>query len=436
MNSKKRPLRQGIGNVNALGRGILRMSSGAMGARVLGLISLPILTRIYAPEDYGVLALCLAIGLTAAPAAGLGFYLAIPIPRAEKHAFELAAVSLISTVVTVSLCLLGFFLIVGSSNPLLRFEAIATGSLVIAVVCTELLTLLALRRKDYHSIATSQIAKAGVGEGTKISLGFLAASGPGLILGQLLGYCAGLWYIGRLSGAGRNLRAALRSPIRLRKTMKRYRSYLVYRTPAQLLASYGVQAPVLFVSALYSPAAAGQLSLAIMSLSLPVNLIGQSLSRVLYAELASIRHDRRGSEEAVKAIKYVLLRAAAVGAPCAAFLWFFAEPAFGFVFGEEWRLAGQLSSALSVYLFFQFITYPAMVILNFAGGQAAILKIHLQRAMVSSGLLAGGALAGLGVLETVQIFAWGLALHYAITIAVIWFWRLKNSLNSGDWQDD
>ncbi len=215
--------------------------------------------------------------------------------------------------------------------------------------------------------------------------------------------------------------------------MKRYRSHLVYRTPAQLLASYGVQAPVLIVSALYTPAAAGQVSLAIMSLALPVNMIGQSLNRALYAELASIRHDRRGPEEAVMAIKFVLLRAAAAGAPCAIFLWFFAESAFVLAFGEEWRLDGQLSSALSVFLFFQFITYPAMVILNFAGGQEAFLKVHLQRALISSGLLAGGALIGMDILETVEIFAWGLALHYAITITVIWFWKFRKSLDSGDW---
>jgi O-antigen/teichoic acid export membrane protein len=293
--------------------------------------------------------------------------------------------------------------------------------------------MLALRRKSFRSIAASQIAKASVGEGAKISLGLLWAGGAGLIVGQLLGYTVGLWFLGRFTNARTRLYAAFRAPLRVWITMKRYRGHLLYRMPAQLFASYGVQAPVLIVSAMYGPGAAGQVALAVMSLSLPVNLIGQSLNRGLYAELASIRHERRGPMAAQKAVTYVLLRAAAVGAPSAGFLWFLAEPAFVLLFGQEWRLAGQLSSAMSVYLFFQFIAYPALVILNFSGGQAAFLQIHLQRAIIGSVLLAGGALAGFEVLATVKFFAWGLALHYAVTIAVIWIWWFKKSLDSGEW---
>jgi O-antigen/teichoic acid export membrane protein len=425
--------KQSLARTKALGRGILRMTSGAMLARLIGLFSLPVLTRIYSPEDYGLLALCMAIGLMAAPAAGLGYYLAIPIPRVEKHAFQLAAISLISTLVLTSFCLTFFFLIFGTRDPAWTFVALAAGSFVLAVVCTEILTMLALRRKDYGSIGASQFAKAATGEGAKVSLGLLTAGATTLIAGQLLGYVAGFWWLGRLSAARQGLKAALSAPLRLKTTMKLYRGHLLYRMPAQLFASYGVQAPVLIVSAMYAPAAVGQVSLAIMSLSLPVNLIGQSLNRALYAELASVQHERRGSEAALAAVKYVLLRAAAIGAPCAIYLWFFAEQTFVLFFGDEWRLAGQLSSALSVYLFFQFVAYPALVILNFSGGQAAFLKIHLQRAAISTGLLVGGALAGQSVLITLQLFSWGLALHYAVTIAIIWFYRFKTSLASGEW---
>src|SRR5699024_11159759 len=67
-----------------------------------------------------------------------------------------------------------------------------------------------------------------------------------------------------------------------------YQDFAWFRLPSHLMMALSLQAPVFLVSMLYDSAITGQLGLAMMALSLPLSLIGNSMSRAYYAEIAAV----------------------------------------------------------------------------------------------------------------------------------------------------
>ncbi|MBF6615098.1 MAG: oligosaccharide flippase family protein, partial [Candidimonas sp.] len=73
-------------------RGMMTLLLGAGLARIVGLLSIPILARIYSPEDFGVLALYTAFIAVVVPVMTLRYVQAIPLPKTDVMAFNLFSV--------------------------------------------------------------------------------------------------------------------------------------------------------------------------------------------------------------------------------------------------------------------------------------------------------------------------------------------------------
>src|SRR5690625_2842228 len=74
-------------------RGMLTLFMGAGLARIIGIASIPILTRIYSPEYFGVLALYSSFISILAPTLTLRYVQAIPLPKTDVMAFHLFLLS-------------------------------------------------------------------------------------------------------------------------------------------------------------------------------------------------------------------------------------------------------------------------------------------------------------------------------------------------------
>src|SRR5699024_8578654 len=133
-----------------------------------------------------------------------------------------------------------------------------------------------------------------LGNLVKIGLGIIALKPLGLVFGQI---------IAQSGGIGSFLKSALKDfkklyPLVSNKKQKLLASYYQdfpkYRLPSQFLMVLSVQAPVLMMAALYDKEVTGQLSLAMMALSLPVGLIGGAMAKAYYAEIASLGKNNIG----------------------------------------------------------------------------------------------------------------------------------------------
>ena len=84
-------------------RNFTKLLSANVVAQVIGLVVYPILTRMYAPEDFGLLNLFLSIGGVLAILSTAEYYYAIVLPKEEKDAEQVLGVGVLWLVATTVL---------------------------------------------------------------------------------------------------------------------------------------------------------------------------------------------------------------------------------------------------------------------------------------------------------------------------------------------
>lgn len=370
-------------------RGMLTLVMGAGLARIVGLASIPILTRLYSPEDYGVLAIYTSIVAVLVPILTLRYVTAIPLPKTDAMAFNLfmlcAKLILVGTLL-ISL-VLGFFgeTVLGwfSMQEFAHlWWLIAIG--VLGTATYELFSLWATRKKDYKIIAKTQFTQSLTGNAVKIGLGLLSLKPLGLVIGQLIAQSGGVGSLFKNAYQDFKKLYPNLSAKKQKFVAKYYQDFPWFRLPSQFLMVLSIQAPILMMSALYDKESTGQLGLAIMALSLPVSLIGSAMSKAYYAEIASLgKHNIKRIKELTFSVQKKLF---IVGAPFSLLVYLFSETLFKLIFGDDWSEAGKFASILAPFILFQFTSSPLMEVVNILGSQIIYLILHSLRLLGLYGL--------------------------------------------------
>lgn len=400
-------------------KGMATLAVGNGLARIVGLASIPILTRIYSPEHFGVLSVFTALLLILTPVMTLRYELAVPLPSRDGTAMTLMVLA--AAFVSVTTVIVGSLL--WFAGPILlakvSMEALIPYRWMLVVALTsaglyEVLLIWAVRRRAYAAIARTQLQQSAVGSIAKAVLGLFGMKPLGLLAGQVLGAGAGTIRLIRLFKADVKRYWRQVTFIRTWLLLRHYRSFPTYRLPSQLLQIFSSQAPLLLTAALYDPSTTGQLGLAMMTLALPMNLLGHSTSKAYYAEIATIGRKRPAE---IRTLTYAVIKRLLVLAlvPTLVLL-MFGESIFAFAFGARWSLAGEMASLLAIYLLFQFMHAPASHLLSVFQGQRLLLMLNVQRALLTVACFAGGHLLELPITSVVLIYAITLSAHYLFSL--------------------
>lgn len=365
-------------------KGMLTLALGSSAARIVGIASIPIVTRIYSPADYGLLALYISIVSILVPIATLRYSTAIPLPKTDALAINIVALGLLLIAIYSAILLSLLFLF--SETILAWFDMAELAQwwwlIVLGVAGTasyELFSLWATRKKQYKVIAKTELSQSLIGSTAKIVLGLLAFKPMGLIIGQFFAQSAGM--SGLIKASAKDFKRLV--PEINRKRVKLlaiyYRDFPYFRLPSQLLLQVSSNAPILMMASLYSRELTGQLSLAIMAISIPTGLVGQSMAKAFYAEIAAV-----GKRDLVK-VRAITIdvqkKLFLVGVPLTVLMMLLAEPLFKLVFGEEWKLAGKYATILAPFILLQLTSSPLMQVLNLIGGQLLFLVINIVRVL-------------------------------------------------------
>lgn len=369
--------------------GMFTLAKGALLARIIGLVSIPILARIYSPEDYGVLALYTSLVMILSPLLTLRYVQALPLPKTDAIAINLLAVCLqlilLGSIVTTLIFFIFGPIILGWFDmqvlipwwPLIILGASGTA-------LYEVFSLWATRKKYYKVLAKTQVVQSLAGNFTKIILGLLAVKPAGLLVGQFLAQSGGVGSFIKQSRSDFKQLSPKLSKYKCLFVSMYYRDFPFYRFPSQVLMVVSLQAPVLMMAALFNKELTGQLSLALLSLSLPVGLIGSALAKAFYAEIASL--GKKNIREIKKITLNVQKKLFYVGWPLTILVFLLAEILFVAVFGERWRIAGGYAALLAPLMLFQFTSAPLMEVINIVGSQINFLVLQLLRVLGLMGL--------------------------------------------------
>ncbi len=408
---------------SAFFRGALTITLGTGAGQVIVVASAPILTRLYAPSDFGVYAVATSILAVIISVICLRYEVAIPLPDSDTIAAHVLALCLLATFVVTAAAavVLG---IAGSSilssagaAQLSPYSALlALGALGGGVVAA--LTAWAVRTKSYSEIAANRLTQGGTLVAVQVGLGIVGAGAVGLLLGVVAGSIAGSSRLAWV--AWRNHSASFRRVSRkgVRSAATRYRRFPLLSAPSALLNTFGLELPVLLVVGFFGAAVGGQYALAQRVIALPAILIGSAIAQVYFAEGAGRARER---PDELRGLFLRTSRSLALTALVPFTLVALAAPfLFGPVFGADWSEAGIIVAILAPMSYLQFVANPTGATLDILERQ----DLHLVREVARICLLAGAVLAASALhLTTVgAICALSLAgcLTYALYFAISW----------------
>ena len=150
---------------NAFVRKVLALISGTMMGQVVIVAVMPVVTRLYSPDDLGALAVFRSIIATLAVVATLRYQTAIPVPKDDDDAVSLVRVGFAVLFTMVALTGLG---LVGLGSPLVELLKVPRLTrylwlIPIGLCCIgayQLLSYLAIRQGVFKQLAFTRLTQA------------------------------------------------------------------------------------------------------------------------------------------------------------------------------------------------------------------------------------------------------------------------------------
>lgn len=372
-------------------KGVLTLVSATAAGQLILVLAMPLLTRLYTPEEFGLLAVFLAVLALLLVVSSLRYELAIPLPRNAGSARQLLYLALAINLFVAVLSLLVVSLFRDDIARLMKMPHLSTylwllpfGILFAGTF--KALSYWAIRNKDYTIIGRTKILQSLANVATQVLTGLAGLGAFGLMVGQVVGQSAGVLRLASGARFREGFSLARLNSIRSKALLWRHRHFPKYDAPAATVDVLSVQLPNMLLAALFSPSVAGFYLLADRFLSAPMGLLGRAVGQVLFG--SSRDAIQKGTLDRL-AVKTIAALSAIVLLP-AIVLFFWAGDLFAWIFGETWRESGLYASWLILGLSVQFIYSPISMVLMATEGQKVNLFIHLFMLAGKAGALIFG----------------------------------------------
>tara|TARA_R110001592_G_scaffold362857_1_gene678557 strand:- start:6289 stop:7572 length:1284 start_codon:yes stop_codon:yes gene_type:complete len=379
------------------------LAGGNTLAQLIGVLISPILSRLYSPNDFGVVGSLLAFTGIVSLLGALKYDLAIIIERDNKKSKALLDLNIIIIVLVTIITSVGLF----TSPYWLSYlddkkeltALLPYGAIVIffsALFNTYYNRL--NRDKDYKKMAISQIIRRTTISLTQVIVGLFFASAFGLLLGNILGVVIPvlLLFVTKKSFSIYNHSSFLE----LRSIAKKYYKFALYTTPQSFINLLSAQMPIFVFGYFFSIEIVGVYFFTLKIVQVPATFIGLSFRQVFYQKAAQMREDLNGLK--ILYLKFTALLGSIMIIPMLLFF-LFGESLFVILFGKEWALAG-------VFAGWMFLWYGSNVIAGPARSLYLVFEMQ-KRVFVLDSILFIFRLVSLILLSK----------YYASEIVIKWF---------------
>lgn len=370
---------------NLFFKNIAVVTGGNIAAKLVGILSAPIITRLFSPEDYGIFSTLLAISGIAGAIATLRYAIAIPLAKDEKLAENLLRLSFLITLFLNLPWIVLIFLFGESLTVLFSITEITPFLWVLPIIFFSQglylsLTNWAIREKKFGLITQTKITQSVSSSGIKIGLGLLSIKPLGLFIGHI---------VQEFAGTGRLLSTLLKSKpdffkyfswTEIKFAASRYKDFPLIQSWSQLLLGLGAQLPVILIGSLYGVEVVGVFGLAQNMISIPMNLLGQSVGQVFYAEISKYGIDNK--LKIYKLALSIIFKMFWLSIVPLSLVIAFGPRIFNLVFGSEWIDAGVYARFLSMTMLVRFISNPIMSALNVLEKQGIQLFLNSVKVLI------------------------------------------------------
>lgn len=319
--------------------------SGNLIAQGVAFAAYFVLGRLFTPEDFGLYNIFYSYIEVLIILSTCKYELSIVIAEDDREANAMTRLTLrLNTFVSLALLTIAaivYFLIPESAgvNMAILHSPLLLLIPVMVFFCgtTRVYTFLCNRHKRYRPIALSEVVTSFTGVAAKVVMGLMNGSvavfhAVGLPLGTIVGKMAGNVYY-RFVTSDYRKSAGIEESVRYSQLMRKYRNFPLYAAPKELVSSLSANLPFLWLSVYFDNALLGLFSMALTFTSRPVNILANAFEKVFYASTAQQVQQR---QRVFTPIRRFILILNALALPVVVLVFFIAEPACTFLFGEKW----------------------------------------------------------------------------------------------------
>jgi O-antigen/teichoic acid export membrane protein len=317
---------------------VLRLFAANALAQMLTFAAYPILTRLYRPDQLGILSIVFFAMMILTPVSTLRYEIALPLCRSDSEAGSLMALCfgvVLTTSALIAVALLAtpssILAAIGPAAPYRMFLPLA----LLAFGIFNVLTYEATRVGRYSDIAKTRVSQALVGPAIQIGLGVASGGTAGLLAGFTIGLLSGMLRLSRgllftvpTIFAGVTLSSVL-------AIARRYRRFPLFSSWAGVLLAGSTSLGNIVFASLYGATIGGFLFLGDRVLMQPLRVSGNALLQVYVGEVGRVLA-RSDAREFSRLFVGVLWKQAAVSAAWLGAVYLCATLALPFIFGHSW----------------------------------------------------------------------------------------------------
>ncbi len=406
---------------SSLASSVLMLSSASLFSQLIGILFMPLFTRLYTPADFGGLAVYSSTVGILVVIASLRYELAIPQVKSQRAAISMVYLCMI---ISILLSLLYYFAIFLFSETYIEWVAnrliepfLYLMPLSFVLVSTfSILNYYLTRSESFREITRAKVSQAIAQTLTRLIFGFYYPGVLGLIVANLASFMIGaaiFIYSFFLNNKAEDL---VIKPDEIKKVAIQYQRFPKFMVLSSLMNTASLHLPVLCISFLYGKENAGFFLIAQNLLGLPITMIGQSVSQALHAKI--VQCYQREKKKLFPLYRSVTFKLFIVALIPVILIELFAEPVFALLFGQNWQKSGDFAAVLSVMFLFRFIYSPTSNFIYIIEAQSLSLLFQLVLFLSSVFVWIYADYANLTVDSAVFFFSIVTALSYFLMLII------------------
>lgn len=349
-------LRNKLVNESSMLGQISVVAGGTVIAQALNMLCTPVLSRIYSPEDFGVMSVFVSVMSILVPLSSMRYYLSVALPKTKRYSDACLILSFLLEIATT----VAFFLVaLLFGNKLLQLCGIAklipyrfmlpAGIFFYGLYM--LLTQWAIRNAIFGIIARTKITQSASGNAIKIGMGLLGLKPLGLIIGTIVSYGGGITSI-FCEMVKKGLPKSCKSNVK--RVAIKYRKFPMYDTVSALLNTARQQVMPVLIFAYFGAKITGFYSMANQLLVIPSVFIGDAIGQVFLQRASRAKYEGGLDALTLKTYKSLIR----IGMFPLLLLSLFSPAIFSFVLGNQWVDAGIYARLICFFVLFSFCFSP------------------------------------------------------------------------------
>ena len=408
-------------------RDVILQASGNSIAQFTGILGLPILTRLYSPENFASQAIFIQITVLLVAFITFRYEYFIPLLKDKSESVLLTRwVIKIGFFMTVFITFIiavidkyGLFEILGIKLEYYYYLSPITAYLI---SISFLYQHESQRVLDYKQSAFAEVI-------SKISyvlsgiVGSLFNTGIALILTTIFGA------LGKILTLRKYFFSLSRSNIKgsASSLVHSYKGRAFGMVMANTLLAMSGILPIYIIGSLYGADTLGQFSLVMATIFLPSGLIGSAVGNVFY-QRAGVLWNNREFDSLTKLWAVTLKKLISLALPVYVLSCIVTPWAYPFIFGSDWVEAGQIAQVISIAAFFAFIAGPLDRLSLVLGAAYYLPCLHIFRLIAVCFSIIFAIIFDMTLSDYIVTYSILLSIVYIFDILFCRFYLLKKFL--------